>query len=182
MDSPQRHRDTENILGFFNRILTLPRSRFVRLIATLRRTFNENSRLTPSCFCSARFMADPNAINCNFEGNPLHEEQLEIVGMLGGALALNSVVDEERRLSFVNFGEIVASHLAVKDQLVRNQSEIFQSRLFVPIYRPRFSTPTGSNSTVSPAISNACRISSWVNKPRLCDSVKYSTLPPLATR
>ena len=31
--------------------------------------------------------------------------------MLGGALALNTVIDEERRLSFVNFGEIVASHL-----------------------------------------------------------------------
>ena len=38
--------------------------------------------------------------------------QLEIVEMLGGALALNTVIDEERRLSFVNFGEIVASHLA----------------------------------------------------------------------
>ena len=31
--------------------------------------------------------------------------------MLGGALALNTVIDEERRLSFVSFGEIVASHL-----------------------------------------------------------------------
>jgi nickel-dependent lactate racemase len=31
--------------------------------------------------------------------------------MLGGALALNTVIDEERRLSFVNFGEIVESHL-----------------------------------------------------------------------
>ena len=49
--------------------------------------------------------------SCNLEGNPLHEAQLEIVEMLGGALALNTVIDEERRLSFVNFGEIVASHL-----------------------------------------------------------------------
>ena len=30
--------------------------------------------------------------------------------MLGGALGINAVVDEERRLSFINFGEIVASH------------------------------------------------------------------------
>ena len=32
--------------------------------------------------------------------------------MLGGALALNTVIDDERRLVFVNFGEIVQSHLA----------------------------------------------------------------------
>src|SRR6202023_1658492 len=49
---------------------------------------------TITTFHSARFMADPNAVNCNFESNPLHEEQLEIVRMLGGALALNTVVDE----------------------------------------------------------------------------------------
>src|SRR5918994_3634791 len=30
---------------------------------------------TITTFHSARFMADPNAANCNFAGNPLHEEQ-----------------------------------------------------------------------------------------------------------
>src|ERR1700730_1396513 len=74
-------------------------------------------------FHSARFMADPNAVNCNFESNPLHEEQLEIVRMLGGALALNTVVDEARRLSFVNFGEIVASHLAAVE-FTRSYAEV----------------------------------------------------------
>jgi nickel-dependent lactate racemase len=68
---------------------------------------------------SARFMEHPRATSCNLEGNPLHEAQLEIVEMLGGALALNTVIDEERRLSFVNFGEIVASHL----DAVRHMSE-----------------------------------------------------------
>jgi nickel-dependent lactate racemase len=67
---------------------------------------------TITTFHSARFMAHPNAENCILEGNPLHEEQLEIVKMLGGALALNTVIDEERRLSFVNFGEIGKSHMA----------------------------------------------------------------------
>jgi nickel-dependent lactate racemase len=62
-------------------------------------------------FHSARFMEDPRAIQCNLEGNPLHEEQLEIMGMLGEVLALNTVIDEERRLAFVSFGEIVGSHL-----------------------------------------------------------------------
>jgi nickel-dependent lactate racemase len=66
---------------------------------------------TITTFHSARFMEHPCARNCVLEGNPLHEEQLEVVKMLGGALALNTVIDEERRLSFVNFGEIVESHL-----------------------------------------------------------------------
>ena len=66
---------------------------------------------TITTFHSARFMADPAAANCILDNNPLHEEQLEIVKMLGGAYALNTIIDEERRLSFVNFGEIVESHL-----------------------------------------------------------------------
>lgn len=65
---------------------------------------------TITTFHSARFMADPAAANCNFTSNPLHEEQLQIIDMLGGALALNTVIDEKRKLSYVNFGEIVASH------------------------------------------------------------------------
>ncbi len=65
---------------------------------------------TITTFHSSRFMADPAAANCNFANNPLHEEQLQIIHMLGGALALNTVIDEHRQLSFVNFGEIIASH------------------------------------------------------------------------
>ncbi|MYJ74520.1 MAG: nickel-dependent lactate racemase [Gammaproteobacteria bacterium] len=61
-------------------------------------------------FHSARFIENPSAVQCQLEGNPLHEEQLEIVRMLGDVYALNTVIDDERRLSFVNFGEIVASH------------------------------------------------------------------------
>ena len=66
---------------------------------------------TITTFHNSTFMAHPRAANCVLEGNPLHEEQLAIVGMLGGALALNTVIDEHRRLAFVNFGEIVQSHL-----------------------------------------------------------------------
>ena len=43
----------------------------------------------------------------------------------GGALALNTVIDEERRLSFVSFGEIVESHL----DAVRFMSEYAEVRL-----------------------------------------------------
>jgi lactate racemase len=84
---------------------------------------------TITTFHSARFMADPHAVNCQIEGNPLHEEQLEIVRMLGGALALNTVVDEARRLSFVNFGEIVASH-AEAVAFVRHFAEVPVNRRF----------------------------------------------------
>jgi nickel-dependent lactate racemase len=66
---------------------------------------------TITTFHSARFMEHPLATSCVLDGNPLHESQLEIVEMLGGALALNTVIDEDRRLSFVNFGEIALSHL-----------------------------------------------------------------------
>ena len=63
-------------------------------------------------FHSARFMEDPAAIQCNLEGNPLHEEQLEIVRMLGEVYAVNTIIDEDRHLVYANFGEVIESHLA----------------------------------------------------------------------
>jgi lactate racemase len=66
-------------------------------------------------FHSARFMEDPLAIQCNLIGNPLHEEQLEIVRMLGEIYALNTVIDEQRDLVCATFGEIIASHQAAVD-------------------------------------------------------------------
>jgi nickel-dependent lactate racemase len=60
---------------------------------------------------SSRFMADPRADNCVLDGNPLHREQLAIADMVGRVLAVNVVIDEGRAPSFVNFGEVVASHL-----------------------------------------------------------------------
>lgn len=63
-------------------------------------------------FHSARFMEDPLAVQCNLIGNPLHEEQLEIVRQLGDLYGLNTVIDDDRDLAYVNFGEIVASHAA----------------------------------------------------------------------
>jgi len=62
-------------------------------------------------FHSSRFMEDPAAIQCNLDHNPLHEEQLEIVRMLGEVYAVNTVIDEDRDLVHVSFGEVIASHL-----------------------------------------------------------------------
>jgi nickel-dependent lactate racemase len=67
---------------------------------------------TITTFHNARFMGDPRAENCVLDGNPLHREQLAIVAMLGRVLAVNTVLDEHRALSFVSFGEVVASHRA----------------------------------------------------------------------
>ena len=86
---------------------------------------------TITTFHNARFMSHPQADNCVLDGNPLHREQLDIVKMLGRVFAVNTVLDEHRRLSFVNFGEVVASHL----QAVDFTREFVQ----VPVHR-RFST------------------------------------------
>jgi nickel-dependent lactate racemase len=69
-------------------------------------------RDTITTFHSHRFMAHPRAENCTLEGNPLHTEQLAIVRKLGRVLAVNTILDEHRRLSFVNYGGVVESHAA----------------------------------------------------------------------
>ncbi len=84
---------------------------------------------TITTFHNHRFMSDPAATNCRLEGNPLHEELLAIVKMVGGSLALNTVIDDRRRLAFVSFGEIVESHLLAVD-FVREYAEITLPRRF----------------------------------------------------
>ncbi|CAM5774965.1 Lactate racemase [Labrys miyagiensis] len=88
-------------------------------------------------FHSARFMEDPLAVQCNLIGNPLHEEQLEIVRMLGEIYALNTVIDEDRDLVCVTFGEIIASHQAAVD--------FVSEATHVPVER-RFSTVVTSSA------------------------------------
>lgn len=88
-------------------------------------------------FHSARFMEDPLAVQCNLDGNPLHEEQLAIVRMLGECYALNTVIDDRRRLVHATFGEIIQSHLAAV-AFARNFTE-------VPVGR-RFSTVVTSSA------------------------------------
>ena len=63
-------------------------------------------------FHNHRFMADPLACNGNLTNNPLHRGQLEILKLLGKSYAINTVIDEARRMSFVNFGDCEGSHLA----------------------------------------------------------------------
>ncbi len=102
-------------------------------------------------FHSARFMEDPAAIQCNLDGNPLHDEQLAIVRMLGDVYAVNTVIDEHRDLVHVNFGGIVASHLAavrfvadsVRVPVGRRYSTILTSAAGYPLDKTYYQTVKG---------------------------------------
>ena len=80
-------------------------------------------------FHMARILEHCQAANCVIEGNPLHNEQIEIVRALGGVVAVNVVIDEGRRLGFVNFGEVEASH-ALAVGFMRKYAEIRIPRRF----------------------------------------------------
>ena len=80
-------------------------------------------------FHSARFMEDAHAVQCNLDQNPLHEEQLEIVLMIGDIYALNTVLDEHKNLAYATFGEVIASHLAAVEY-TREYTEIPVGRQF----------------------------------------------------
>ncbi len=59
---------------------------------------------------AARILRHEKVSNCVLEGNPMHEEQLAAIRMVGRTFAVNTVIDEERKISFVNFGDIEESH------------------------------------------------------------------------
>ncbi|MGQ0675710.1 MAG: nickel-dependent lactate racemase [Rhodospirillales bacterium] len=80
-------------------------------------------------FHSAEFMEHPNARNCVLDGNPLYEVQLAVLKALGRVYAVNAVIDDRRRPSFLNFGEIVESHLAAVAH-IRGFAEVPVARRF----------------------------------------------------
>jgi nickel-dependent lactate racemase len=95
-------------------------------------------------FHSARFMEDPFAIECNLARNPLHEEQLEVVRMVGDIVALNTVIDEERQLVHVTFGKIVESHLAAV-RFVQDLVEVEVPRRFKTVVTSSAGYPLDEN-------------------------------------
>ena len=86
---------------------------------------------------SARFMEAPETRVCNLERNPLHEEQLEILKMVGECYGLNTVLNEKRELVHVTFGETLASHYAAV--------EFAQHSCVVPVGR-KFKTVVTSSA------------------------------------
>lgn len=97
------------------------------------------------------FMSHPNSRNCLLDGNPLHEEQLEIVAALGPVYAVNTVLDEQRRLSFINFGEVLRSHLQAveycdryaKVQVARKFKTVVTSAAGYPLDKTFYQTVKG---------------------------------------
>ncbi len=83
-------------------------------------------------FHTSRVLEHPCSANCIIDGNPLHREQTEIVRAIGGIVSLNVVIDEKRRIGFVNFGEIDASHLAAV-AFMRRHAEVAVPRRFKTI-------------------------------------------------
>ena len=74
-------------------------------------------------FHTAHILENPKAANCILEGNPLHQAQLEIVRAIGDIQALNVVIDEARRIGFLNFGAIEESHVQAVD-FMRRHAEV----------------------------------------------------------
>jgi nickel-dependent lactate racemase len=74
-------------------------------------------------------MDHPLAANCVIAGNPVHHEQMEMVAAVGELFALNVAIDEQRRIGFVNFGEIAASH-AEAVAFMRRYAEVPVDRRF----------------------------------------------------
>ena len=64
---------------------------------------------------STRMLRHEKVANCVVRGNPLHDAQIEAVRMVGPCYAVNTVIDEDRNPSFVNFGAIEESHLAAME-------------------------------------------------------------------
>jgi nickel-dependent lactate racemase len=84
---------------------------------------------TITTFHNAHFMSHARADNCVLDDNPLHQEQLDIVRMLGRVLAVNTVIDEHRQLSYVNYGEVVQSHLEAVS-FIRDYAQVALPRRF----------------------------------------------------
>jgi nickel-dependent lactate racemase len=67
-------------------------------------------------------LAHPRATNCVLDGNPFHEEALEVALKAGCDFLLNVVIDESRNLSGIFSGDLVEAHEAgcgFVDQYVR---------------------------------------------------------------
>lgn len=63
-------------------------------------------------FHSADFLDSPRATNLALEGNPCHEESLEIALKVGVDFAVSTVLDRRLKLLGVYAGDVEASHLA----------------------------------------------------------------------
>ncbi len=81
---------------------------------------------------TAEFLEDENAANCVLHQNPLHETQLAAAAVLGEVYAVNTVLDEKRNVSYVNFGPLIESHLAAVE-FIRPFAEVPVTRKYATV-------------------------------------------------
>ncbi len=93
---------------------------------------------------SARFLEHELAANCVMEGNPIHEEMTEIATMVGESYAVNAVIDETRRISYLNFGELAQSHAAAVAHM-RPYAEVSVSEKFPTVITSAAGYPLDRN-------------------------------------
>lgn len=93
---------------------------------------------------STRMLKHDNVANCVIGGNPLHDAQIEAVRMVGSCFAVNTVIDEDRNLSYVNFGGIEESHLAAVE-FARPYFEIPVGRRFRTVLTSAAGYPLDKN-------------------------------------
>ena len=63
-------------------------------------------------FHGVEFLEHPNATNLVLEGNPCHEEALEVAQKVGVDFLVNTTLDNELRITGVFAGDLVEAHLA----------------------------------------------------------------------
>ncbi len=75
------------------------------------------SRKTIERFHSAEFLDSPKATNLVLEGNPCHEESLEVARRAGVDFTINTVLDRRMALVGIYAGDLEASHQAAYAQV-----------------------------------------------------------------
>ncbi len=93
---------------------------------------------------STRMLVQEMVDNAIVEANPLHQAQIEGTRMVGRIFAVNTVIDEERRLSYVTFGDLEESHLKAV-AFARPYFEISMGRRFATVVTTSAGYPLDRN-------------------------------------
>jgi len=75
------------------------------------------------------YLEDPNATNLILDGNPCHEEALEVARTVGVDFMVNVTVDKDMRLTQVFTGELVEAHMKAFE-MIKGYAEIPLERQF----------------------------------------------------
>jgi nickel-dependent lactate racemase len=80
-------------------------------------------------FHGPEYLEDPNATNLVLEGNPCHEEGLEVAKTVGVDFIVNANLDKDLRLTQIFTGDLVDAHMKAYE-MIRGYAEIPLDREF----------------------------------------------------